>query len=124
MFKTGYFVAPTLAIGVDPSSDLAQKELFGPVLAVIEADGLDSAMKIANAVPFGLSAALYTRNIASALTYIDRIDVGLVRVNGDTTGVDPYAPFGGMKGSGSHSREQGQAAREFYTEIKTVEVNP
>ena len=56
--------------------------------------------------------------------YIHRIDVGLVRVNGDTTGVDPHAPFGGMKGSSSGSREQGSAAREFYTETKTVQVNP
>ncbi len=48
----------------------------------------------------------------------------MVRVNGDTTGVDPHAPFGGMKGSSSGSREQGPAAREFYTEIKTVQINP
>ena len=49
-----------------------------------------------------------------------QIEVGLVRINGDTTGVDPHAPFGGMKGSSSGSREQGTAAREFYTETKTV----
>ena len=49
---------------------------------------------------------------------------GLVRVNGDTTGVDPHAPFGDMKGSSSGSREQGSAARDFYTETKTVQVNP
>jgi aldehyde dehydrogenase (NAD+) len=55
---------------------------------------------------------------------VHRIDVGLVRVNGDTTGVDPHAPFGGMKGSSSGSREQGPAAREFYTETKTVQINP
>jgi aldehyde dehydrogenase (NAD+) len=55
--------------------------------------------------------------------YQDRIEAGLVRVNGDTTGVDPHAPFGGMKGSSSGSREQGSAAREFYTEIKTVQIN-
>ena len=124
MFKTGYFVAPAVAVGVDPNAPLAQEEVFGPVLAVIEADGLDRAIDIANGIRYGLSAAIYTRDIASALSYIDRIEAGLVRVNGDTTGVDPYAPFGGVKGSGSHSREQGQAAREFYTEIKTVELNP
>jgi len=60
----------------------------------------------------------------SALRYIRRIRAGLVRVNGDTTGVDPHAPFGGMKGSSSGTREQGGAAREFYTEIKTVQINP
>ena len=61
---------------------------------------------------------------AQRAAYIDRIEAGLVRVNGDTTGVDPHAPFGGMKGSSSGSREQGAAAREFYTEIKTVQINP
>ncbi|MHB8635845.1 MAG: aldehyde dehydrogenase family protein [Fimbriimonadaceae bacterium] len=123
-FAAGYFVQPTVGVGVQPASPLAQDEIFGPVLAVIEADGLDDALEKANGVRYGLSAAIYTRDIASALAYIDRIQAGMVRVNGDTTGVDPHAPFGGVKGSGSHSREQGQAAREFYTEIKTVEINP
>jgi aldehyde dehydrogenase (NAD+) len=58
------------------------------------------------------------------MRYIRGIEAGLVRVNGDTTGVDPHAPFGGVKGSSSGSREQGAAAREFYTEIKTVQINP
>jgi aldehyde dehydrogenase (NAD+) len=61
--------------------------------------------------------------LRAALRYVDRIEAGMVRVNGDTTGVDPHAPFGGMKGSSSGSREQGPAAREFYTEIKTVQLN-
>ena len=123
-FAAGYYVQPTVAVGVEPTAELAQEEIFGPVLAVIEVDGLDEALRVANGVRFGLSASLYTSDIAAALTYSDRIEAGMVRVNGDTTGVDPYAPFGGMKASGSHSREQGQAAREFYTEIKTVEINP
>ena len=123
-FAAGYFVSPTVAVGVEPTASLAQDEIFGPVLAVLETDGLDEALQIANGVKFGLSAAIYTRDIAAALSYVDRIEAGMVRVNGDTTGVDPYAPFGGMKSSGSHSREQGQAAREFYTELKTVEINP
>jgi len=94
------------------------------VLAVSGADSLEESLTIANHSPYGLSASLFTRNIGAALKYIHQIDVGLVRVNGDTTGVDPHAPFGGMKGSSSGSREQGSAAREFYTETKTVQVNP
>src|ERR1051325_2952981 len=82
------------------------------------------AIKIANDTEYGLSASLFTKDIRSALTFINRIETGLVRINGDTTGVDPHAPFGGMKGSSSGSREQGPAAREFYTEIKTVQINP
>ena len=122
-FSRGYFLSPTLLSGVDPDSPLAQEELFAPVAAVIRARNVDEAITLANRTRFGLSAALFTKDIQSALTFIHRIEAGLVRVNGDTTGVDPHAPFGGMKGSSSGSREQGPAAREFYTEIKTVQIS-
>ena len=121
-FSRGYFLSPTLLSGVDPDSPLAQEELFAPVAAVIRARNVDEAISLANRTRFGLSAALFTKDIQNALTFIHRIEAGLVRVNGDTTGVDPHAPFGGMKGSSSGSREQGPAAREFYTEIKTVQI--
>lgn len=123
-FRNGWWVPPTVIRNVDADSELARRELFGPVLAEFTADDLDHAIALANDTSYGLSASLFTRDLRAALRYIDRIHVGLVRVNGDTTGVDPHAPFGGMKGSSSGSREQGPAAREFYTEIKTVQVNP
>lgn len=123
-FANGWFLPPTIVRGAAMDSDLAQRELFGPVLAMFAADDLDHAIALANDTPYGLSASLFTRDIRSALHYVRRIRAGLVRVNGDTTGVDPHAPFGGMKGSSSGSREQGSAAREFYTEIKTVQINP
>jgi alpha-ketoglutaric semialdehyde dehydrogenase len=123
-FASGWFVAPTVVRGAATDSELAQRELFGPVLTMFPADDLDHAIALANDTSYGLSASLFTRDIRSALQYIRRIRVGLVRVNGDTTGVDPHAPFGGMKGSSSGTREQGGAAREFYTEIKTVQINP
>ena len=123
-FSRGFFMPPTIVRGAATDSELARKELFGPVLTSFAADGLDEAIALANDTPYGLSASLFTRDIGAALRYIHEIQVGLVRVNGDTTGVDPHAPFGGMKGSSSGSREQGPAAREFYTEIKTVQINP
>ena len=89
----------------------------------LAADDLDQAIALANATPFGLSASLFTADLRSAMTYIRRIEVGLVRVNGDTTGVDPHAPFGGTKASSSGSREQGHAARDFYTEIRTIQIH-
>ena len=122
-FNRGFFLPPTIYRNAAADSALAQHELFGPVLASFTAEDLDHAIALANATPYGLSASLFTRDIRSALRYIDRIEAGMVRVNGDTTGVDPHAPFGGMKGSSSGSREQGPAAREFYTEIKTVQIN-
>ena len=87
------------------------------------AEDLDEAIAIANATPFGLSASLFTRDLGSAMQYLRRIEVGLVRVNGDTTGVDPHAPFGGLKGSSSGSREQGRAARDFYTDTRTIQIH-
>jgi acyl-CoA reductase-like NAD-dependent aldehyde dehydrogenase len=122
-FAHGFFVSPTVVRGAAVDSELAQRELFGPVLAEFVAEDLDHAIDLANSTPYGLSASLFTRDLRAALRYVDRIEAGMVRVNGDTTGVDPHAPFGGMKGSSSGSREQGPAAREFYTEIKTVQLN-
>jgi len=120
----GFFMAPTVIRYRDAGEPLAQRELFAPVLGVITADDLDHAIDLANQTPYGLSASLFTRDLPSALRYVHRIQAGLVRVNGDTTGVDPHAPFGGVKGSSSGSREQGPAAREFYTETKTIQINP
>ncbi len=123
-FAHGAYFAP-LVIRLQGATDtLAQRELFGPILGVLGADDLEHAIDLANQTPYGLSASLFTRDIGTALRYVHRIEAGLIRVNGDTTGVDPHAPFGGMKGSSSGSREQGSAAREFYTETKTVQINP
>jgi aldehyde dehydrogenase (NAD+) len=120
----GWFLEPAVVRNVDPDSVLAQDELFGPVLATFTAADLDEAITLANRTRYGLSASLFTSDLGAALDYVHRIEAGLVRVNGDTTGVDPHAPFGGVKGSSSGSREQGSAAREFYTDIKTVQVQP
>jgi aldehyde dehydrogenase (NAD+) len=123
-FSRGYFLAPTVVADVPPESPAARDELFAPVLAVLPAEDLEHAIELANQTAYGLSATLFTRDLASALAYVHRIEAGMVRVNGDTTGVDPHAPFSGVKGSSSGSREQGPAAREFYTEMKTVQINP
>jgi alpha-ketoglutaric semialdehyde dehydrogenase len=123
-FARGFFLRPTVLRDVDPASEVGQEELFGPVLATFTARDLDHALELANGTRYGLSASLFTRDLGAVLEYVDRIEAGLVRVNGDTTGVDPHAPFGGVKASGSGTREQGTAAREFYTRTKTVQVNP
>lgn len=122
-WQCGNWFAPR-AVRLDGAQHpLALRELFGPVLGLLVADDFEHAISLANATPFGLSASLFTGNLSAAMQYIRRIEVGLVRVNGDTTGVDPHAPFGGMKGSSSGSREQGRTAREFYTELRTVQIH-
>jgi aldehyde dehydrogenase (NAD+) len=120
----GHFVSPTLFVDVDPASRLAQEELFGPVLGVIQVDDIDEAIAVANNVRYGLSASLFTRDIGQALGFIRRIQAGIVHVNSETAGAEPHVPFGGYKGSSSYSREQGKASREFYTQVKTVYFDP
>jgi acyl-CoA reductase-like NAD-dependent aldehyde dehydrogenase len=116
----GYFVAPTVYEDIDPDSRLGQEEVFGPVLGTIRASDLEQAIEIANSVEFGLSASIFTRDIGRAFEFIREIRSGVIHVNSETAGAEPQAPFGGMKGSSSHSREQGKAAVEFYTDTKTV----
>ncbi len=123
-FRRGFYTAPAIVRGPELDSEIARDEIFGPVLATFLADDMEEAISIANRTSYGLSASVFTRDLSTAFRFIRRIEAGLVRVNGDTTGVDPHAPFGGMKGSSSGSREQGPAAREFYTEIKTVQIQP
>jgi acyl-CoA reductase-like NAD-dependent aldehyde dehydrogenase len=118
----GWFVQPTLYAGVDPASRIGQEEIFGPVLGLMEADDLEQALAIANSVGFGLSASLFTRDLGAALAFAREAEVGVVHVNSETAGAEPQAPFGGMKGSSSHSREQGKAAVHFFTETKTVYI--
>ncbi|SSS90874.1 betB [Acinetobacter baumannii] len=103
---------------------IAQEEIFGPVLALIKVETLEEALQIANDVKFGLSASIFTKNIGHMLSFINEMDAGLVRINAESAGVELQAPFGGMKQSSSHSREQGEAAIEFFTSIKTVFVKP
>lgn len=120
----GHFVEPTVFTDVDPDSYLAQEELFGPVLGVIPVDGLEEAVAVANQVRYGLSASIFTRDIGKALAFIREVEAGIVHVNSETAGAEPQVPFGGYKGSSSYSREQGKAAREFFTQVKTVYFDP
>lgn len=122
-FAHGYFFEPTLITDISPDAPLVQEEIFGPLLVALPARTPQHAVELANQTKYGLSVALFTRDITAALNYMHTINCGMVRVNGDTTGVDPHAPFGGMRASSSHSREQGPAAIEFFTEIKTVQIN-
>jgi acyl-CoA reductase-like NAD-dependent aldehyde dehydrogenase len=118
----GFYVEPTVFENVTGQMAIAQEEIFGPVLALIKVDTFEQAIQIANDVQYGLSASIFTRNIGNMLSFINEMEAGLVRVNAESAGVELQAPFGGMKQSSSHSREQGQAAIEFFTSIKTVFV--
>jgi aldehyde dehydrogenase (NAD+) len=123
-YDRGYFVAPTVFDRVQPDMRIAQEEIFGPVVAVIEARDFDEAVTLANDTKFGLSASVVTRDLGLAMRFIREIQAGIVHVNSQTAGAEPQVPFGGFKGSSSGTREQGKAAREFFTQIKTVYLDP
>ena len=119
----GHYMAPTLLDDVRPDMSIAQEEVFAPVLAILRVPDFDAAIRVANNVAFGLSASVFTRNLDKAMRFAREVEAGLVRINGETAGVEPQAPFGGMKNSSSFSREQGQAARDFYTQVKTISID-
>ncbi len=120
--RPGWFVAPTVVDHVAPDDPLAQEEVFGPICAVLPAASPDEAVRLANGVRYGLVGAVFTRDLGAALDIAGRLDTGLVRVNASTAGVDFYAPFGGEKASSYGPREQGKAARDFYTRLQTITV--
>jgi acyl-CoA reductase-like NAD-dependent aldehyde dehydrogenase len=118
--KSGYFVEPTVFTEVTRTMSIAKEEIFGPVLALMKVDTIEEALALANDSEFGLSASIFTTRINHMLSFINEMEAGLVRINAESAGVELQAPFGGMKQSSSHSREQGRAAIEFFTSIKTV----
>jgi len=120
--ENGFFVEPTVFENVSNDMAIFQEEIFGPVLALVKVDTIEEALEVANDSKFGLSASIFTTNVGHMLSFIKDMDAGLVRINAESAGVELQAPFGGMKQSSSHSREQGQAAIEFFTSIKTVFV--
>ncbi|WP_028611484.1 alpha-ketoglutaric semialdehyde dehydrogenase GucD [Paenibacillus harenae] len=120
----GYYITPAVFERVESRMSIAQEEIFGPVLALIEAEDFEDAISLANDTAYGLSASIYTKNIGNVLSFVQNMEAGLIRVNAETAGVELQAPFGGMKQSSSHSREQGQAAIEFFTSVKTVFIKP
>ncbi|MGE7948572.1 aldehyde dehydrogenase family protein [Lysinibacillus sp. NPDC093688] len=118
----GYYIDPTIFTNVTHEMSIAHEEIFGPVLAVIKVKDYEEAIRLSNDSNFGLSASIYTNNIPKAFDFINRSEVGLVQVNDETGGAEPQAPFGGVKNSSTGAREQGQAAKEFFTTFKTITI--
>ena len=121
--ERGYFVAPTVFTGVKPDHRIAQEEIFGPVLSVIEVNGFEEAMRVANDVKFGLTSSIFTRDVTRVFQYLEHIETGITHINSPTVGGEAQLPFGGMKATGVGGREMGRTAIEFFTEWKTVYVD-
>ena len=119
-YDEGYFIEPTVFRDVTPEMTIAQEEIFGPVLAVMKAADFGDALRIANQVPFGLSASIQTSNLSRAFDFIYGMEAGLLTVNLPSAGVEYQLPFGGSKESSFGPKEQGAAALDFYSDFKTV----
>ena len=102
---------------------IAQEEIFGPVVSVLPCDGLDDAIQIANSVAYGLSGAIYTRDVNAAFTAMRDVESGLFYVNAPTIGAEVHLPFGGIKGTGNGHREAGIAALDVFSEWKSIYVD-
>ncbi len=114
--EKGYFIEPTIFECQNHYSSIAQEEIFGPVLALFEVDGIEEALRLANDVPYGLSASIFTKDIAHMLAFIEEMDAGLIRVNAESAGVELQAPFGGMKQSSSPPANMGSSKGVLYSD--------
>ena len=119
----GHFFAPTIFSGVKPMDRIAHEEIFGPVLSVIPVADYDAAITAANQTRYGLSAAVFTRDVNNAFRAMRDLEVGIVYVNAGTTGAEVHLPFGGWKETGNGHREAGHAALDTFTEWKSIYID-
>jgi len=122
-YARGHFFAPTLFDQVKPTMRIAKEEIFGPVLGVIEVKDLEEAIAVNNSVEYGLSTAVYTRDINRAQRAMRDIRTAIVYINAGTIGSEVHLPFGGMRRTGNGHREAGQAALDTFSEWKAIYVD-
>jgi succinate-semialdehyde dehydrogenase/glutarate-semialdehyde dehydrogenase len=120
-FPTDLYWQPTVLDGVSPDALVAQEETFGPVAPVVAIESLDDAIRLANASPYGLLSAIFTRDLAQGLRYADEVKTGWVNVNDSSNYWEAHLPFGGRSGTASGiGRVGGSAPMESFTELQTV----
>jgi aldehyde dehydrogenase (NAD+) len=122
-FAKGHFFAPTIFGKVKPGMRIAQEEVFGPVVSVLECVSFDDAIAIANGIQYGLSTAIYTKDANRAFRAVRDLEAGITYVNAPTIGAEVHLPFGGVKQTGNGHREGGTGALDFYTTWKSVYVD-
>ena len=122
-YANGYFIQPTVFTDVAPDMRIAQEEIFGPVTAVIPTNSLDEAVEIANGVRYGLSAAIYTRDVNRAFRAMNEMYTGIFYVNASTIGAEVHLPFGGTKATGNGHREAGTQVLDIFSEWKSIYVD-
>lgn len=121
--KNGSFYQPTIFTDVAPKMRIAQEEIFGPVVGIIPCNSFEQAVEIVNDSKFGLSSAIYTRDVNRAFKAMETLETGITYINASTIGAEIQLPFGGTKGTGNGHREAGTPALDIFTEWKSVYVD-
>jgi alpha-ketoglutaric semialdehyde dehydrogenase len=120
--RPGFHLAPTVLEDPAPDADISRTELFGPVTLLYRVSGLVEAIALVNDSPYGLTAAIHTASLHRAMRFAERIQAGVVVVNGGTHGSEPHMGFGGVKNSGTGWREAGIEALDVYSDWKIVNL--
>ncbi len=118
----GFYMAATLIENVHPDAEISIREIFGPVTGLYRAKDFTEALELANRSPYGLTACIHTRSIHRALEFARRVQAGVAVVNAGTYGSEPHMPFGGIKQSGTGTREPGTEALDVYSNLKTIYI--
>jgi aldehyde dehydrogenase (NAD+) len=119
----GYFYRPTIFDQVTPAMRIAQEEIFGPVLSIIEVQSFEEAIEVLNGTPYGLSSAIYTRDVERSFRAMRDIEAGITYVNGPTIGAEVHLPFGGVKNTGNGHREAGTTVYDIFSEWKSIYID-
>ena len=119
----GFFYRPTIFAGVEAGMRIAQEEIFGPTVSLIEVQDFDEAIRVSNGIKYGLSSSIFTRDVNKAFRAMRDLQAGITYINAGTTGAEVHLPFGGTKDTGNGHREAGQAALDVFTEWKSIYVD-
>ncbi|WP_170363847.1 aldehyde dehydrogenase family protein [Ruegeria arenilitoris] len=119
----GYYMSPGVFVNTNNTMRINREEMFAPLTSVLKVDSYDEALAIVNDTNFGLTSGIVTQNLARATHFRRHARTGVVTVNLPTAGTDYHVPFGGRGDSSYGPREQGKAAAEFYTTVKTAYIS-
>jgi alpha-ketoglutaric semialdehyde dehydrogenase len=119
----GFFFQPTIFDQVKPNMRIAQEEIFGPVLSIIEIASFEEAIAVLNRTAYGLSSSIYTNDVTRAFRAMRDIEAGITYINGPTIGAEVHLPFGGVKDTGNGHREAGTTVYDIFTEWKSIYVD-
>ena len=119
----GYYMTPGVFVNTTNAMRINREEMFAPLTSVIKVDGYDEALSVVNDTNFGLTSGIVTQSLARATHFRRNARTGVVTVNLPTAGTDYHVPFGGRGDSSYGPREQGRAAAEFYTTVKTAYIS-